>query len=136
MSAFSQNITTNLTGLWHGQFTSSAEGEPQFFVATLLEAPEWLSGSVQEVARSGPAAGSTIYATLLGQRNDDIVTFIKTYETPAMQQSIHYSGVLNADQSEIEGVWNIPGARNGTFLMIRSRGVEPKVSHVTVEPVP
>jgi hypothetical protein len=135
MGAFSQGIATNLTGLWHGQFTTGTDSQPQFFVATLLEAPEWLSGSVQEVAKTGPAAGTTLYATLLGQRNDDIVTFIKTYETGVNQQSIHYSGVLNADQSEIEGVWSIPGGENGTFLMIRSRGVEQKASRTSIEPV-
>jgi hypothetical protein len=135
MGAFSPGTTSNLTGLWHGQFTSGLQSEPQFFVATLLEAPEWLSGSVQEVAKTGPAAGSTLYATLLGQRNDDIVTFIKTYELPSVHHSIHYSGVINADQTEIEGVWNIPGDAHGTFLMIRSRGMDTRVVRSAIQPV-
>jgi len=135
MSAFFPGTTANLTGLWHGQFTNGPGEEPQFFIATLLEAPEWLSGSVQEVAKSGPSAGKTVYATLLGQRNDDIVTFVKTYEQSSEHHSIHYSGVINADQTEIEGGWSIPGGGQGTFLMIRSRGVDQRAGQHKIEPV-
>ena len=33
-----------------------------------------------------------------------------------------YAGAVNADHTEIEGDWTVPGVWSGKFLMIRNRG--------------
>ena len=117
----------SLSGLWNGQFTyppftSSRGREPEFFTATLLETPDFLGGSIQEVARSGRAKGMTLYATVHGERHGAAVTFRKTYESATRAHTVLYEGTVNGDGTEIEGTWRIPGNWSGRFLMLRDAG--------------
>ncbi len=114
---------SSLTGLWHGQFSYPSTFPDEFFTATLLETPDWLSGSIQEVAKTGRSAGKTLYATLLGRRDGNAVSFRKTYESAARGHSVDYAGTLNEDATEIEGEWSIPAHWSGRFLMIRATGL-------------
>jgi hypothetical protein len=111
---------TDLTGTWHGQYSYPAKLPPEFFTATLLERPGLLGGSIQETIQHGKSAGKTLYASVHGRREGNAVTFTKTYETPPRRHSVQYEGKLNAEATEIEGRWTIPGAWSGRFLMIRS----------------
>jgi hypothetical protein len=111
---------TNLTGTWQGQFSYPASPPPECFIATLLERPGLLGGSIQETHQHGKTAGKTFYASVNGRREGNAVTFTKTYESPPRRHSVQYEGTLNAEATEIEGSWTIPGAWSGRFLMIRS----------------
>jgi len=118
----------SLTGLWQGQFSYPVAMEPEFFTANLLETPDFLGGSIQETVRQGKHAGMLFYASVHGRRNGREVSFIKKYETPPRQHQVRYEGVLNADATEIEGSWSIPGSWSGRFLMIRANGLAPAVA--------
>jgi hypothetical protein len=114
--------TTSLTGLWHGQYSFPVPIAPTDFVATLLEAPDWISGATTEVPDLGPCTGRTLYATLLGQRHGNRVAFTKTYEGGHRGYGVvHYAGILDSDGMEIEGTWRAYGW-SGRFLMIRTIG--------------
>jgi hypothetical protein len=109
----------NLTGVWNGLY-SYADGRSVTFVATLIESGSTLTGSTHEpcVGRDCPAA--TLFATLMGSRSGNAVRFHKTYEVADPRYAtVNYEGRLNADATEIEGRWSIPGVWSGKFMMIR-----------------
>ncbi len=117
-----RNTTTSLTGLWNGQYSfPSGVAAPVAFVATFLEARDWLGGSISERALLGAVKGRMLYATVSGQRNGRDVNFTKRYETrngPCTQ--VGYVGLLSQDGLEIDGEWSTAGWA-GRFLMIRAR---------------
>jgi hypothetical protein len=111
--------TQGLTGVWNGLYSYS-DGRSVTFVATLIESGSTLTGSTHEpcVGRDCPAA--TLFATLMGGRSGSAVTFRKTYEVADPRfATVNYEGTLNADATEIEGRWMIPGVWSGKFMMIR-----------------
>ena len=126
----------SLSGLWNGQFTYPVKREPEFFTATLLEAADFLGGSIQEVARSGRSKGQTLYATVQGTRLGAQVSFRKSYESTTRTHSVFYAGVVNADGTEIEGSWSIPGNWSGRFLMLRDTGQSAAVIRRVAEKLP
>jgi hypothetical protein len=116
------NAPATLTGVWHGLYTY-ANGVSVSFVATLIESGSRFSGSIHEPG-GGTASGQTLYATLAGDRQDNAVAFIKTYDCddPDYQDPVAYEGALSGDATEIEGRWTIRGWSSGKFLMVRSAG--------------
>jgi hypothetical protein len=109
----------NLTGVWQGLYTYP-NGQSVSFVATLIDSAGALSGSTHEPGAHGDASSGTLYATLAGQRSGSAVTFRKTYEGKRPRyRAVDYAGTLNADATEIEGRWMIPGVWSGKFMMIR-----------------
>jgi hypothetical protein len=124
---------SNLTGIWHGIYTYPRPALSVAFVATLIENGKWLSGSTHE-PRVGDPAG-TLFATLLGSRDNSAVSFVKTYDTadPDFLAPIDYEGTLSQDGTEIEGRWIIRNVGSGKFLMIRSSGKATSVSREVVE---
>ena len=65
---------------------------------------------------------STHPASIAGHRSGSAVSFIKRYEPPGYgYDTVTYEGTVNAEATEIDGRWRIPGtAHSGTFLMVRS----------------
>jgi hypothetical protein len=115
--------TENLTGVWQGLYTYLVGGASVSFVATLIESGRVLSGSIHEPRSFGVPLGETVYATLLGSRSDSAVSFTKTYQGAGPGYGrVEYEGTLSGDRTEIEGVWTIPRAGSGKFLMVRSAG--------------
>jgi hypothetical protein len=109
----------NLTGVWNGLY-SYPDGRSVTFVATLIDGGSTLSGSTHEPCVGGDCPSATLLATLMGSRSGSSVTFRKTYEAVDPRWgTVNYQGTLNADATEIEGRWSIPGAWSGKFLMIR-----------------
>ena len=109
----------NLTGVWNGLY-SYPNGRSVTFVATLIESGSTLTGSTHEPCVGSDCPAGTLFATLLGSRSGNAVTFRKTYEVAgARYDTVNYEGRLNADATEIEGRWSIPGVWSGKFLMIR-----------------
>jgi hypothetical protein len=111
----------NLTGVWHGLFTYPGFGEPGAFVATLLEAGPFLSGTTHEEGLFYDGSTGTLFAMIDGEREGSTVYFDKTYDgTGGWNHLVRYQGELSNDRTEIEGRWTVPGEWSGRFLMIRS----------------
>ena len=109
----------DLTGVWNGLY-SYPDGRSVTFVATLIDSGSTLSGSTHEPCVGGDCPAATLFATLMGSRAGSAVTFRKTYEAASLRYgTVNYEGRLNADATEIEGRWTIPGVWSGRFLMIR-----------------
>lgn len=112
----------NLTGVWEGVYNWPGHRPPTPFTAVLIETGGSLSGSVHEVSLSGPFEGRELTAMISGVRSGCSVQFTKAYEPkPVRFRPVTYDGSLNADVTEIEGIWSIKGLWSGRFLMIRSR---------------
>jgi hypothetical protein len=120
----------SITGLWHGQFSYPRGLPPEFFTATLLDEPGWLSGATTETLK-----GVTICASLLGRRDGHSVTFTKTYQGERRRHAVLYAGTLNGDRTEIEGIWTVPRSWSGRFLMIRQSRVVQKRRRLVAAPV-
>jgi hypothetical protein len=109
----------NLTGVWNGLY-SYPDGRSVTFMATLIDGGGTLSGSTHEPCVGGDCPAATLFATLMGSRSGSAVTFRKTYEAANPRWgTVNYEGRLNAEATEIEGRWSIPGVWSGKFMMIR-----------------
>ena len=131
-----QDQHNNLTGIWQGQFSYLVNRfVPEFFTANLIEGPDFLGGSIHEIAVNGKFIGTRFYASVAGKREGNAVIFTKTYETAQRSHQVHYSGTVNEDFTEIEGTWNVRSNWAGRFLMIRDKGQSQSVQRSSVEPV-
>jgi hypothetical protein len=111
--------TQDLTGVWNGLY-SYPDGRSVTFVATLIESGRALTGSTHEPCVGGDCPAGTLLASLMGSRNGSAVSFRKTYEAAGPRfGTVNYEGQLNAEATEIEGRWSIPGVWSGKFMMIR-----------------
>ena len=113
-------MTDNLTGVWDGTFVQPQVGMVTF-LATLIDSGGALGGNVTEPCiRPGCLVGGTHNASIAGHRSGSAVSFIKRYEPSGCgYDTVFYEGVVNADATEIDGRWRLPGL-SGTFLMVRS----------------
>lgn len=111
--------TQDLTGVWNGLY-SYPDGRSVTFVATLIESGTTLTGSTHEPCVGGGCPAGTLFASLMGSRDGSAVSFRKTYEAAGPHfRTVNYEGRLNAEATEIEGRWSIPGVWSGKFMMIR-----------------
>ena len=113
-------MTDNLTGVWNGTYVQSKVGMVTF-LATLIDSGGALGGNVTEPCiLPGCLAGGTHNASIAGHRSGSAVSFIKRYEPSGCgYDTVLYEGLVNADATEIDGRWRLPGL-SGTFLMVRS----------------
>jgi hypothetical protein len=111
----------NLTGVWNGTFVQPHVGMVTF-LATLIESGGALGGNVTEPCILPDCPLKTHNASIAGHRSGSAVSFVKRYEPPGYgYHTVAYEGVVNADATEIDGRWRLPGsALSGTFLMVRS----------------
>jgi hypothetical protein len=110
----------NLTGVWNGMF-KGAFGGSILFLATLIESGSLLTGATHEPCAVLSCPRKTHNATLSGHRRGRTVSFIKTYDPLGYgYDAVAYSGDLNADASEIAGMWTIAPDLSGEFLMVRA----------------
>ena len=114
-------MTDSLTGVWHGNFVQPQAGMVTF-LATLIESGSALGGNVTEPCIMRGCPLNTHNASIAGHRSGSAVSFIKRYEPPGSgYDTVFYEGVVNAEATEIEGRWKLPGIPlSGTFLMVRS----------------
>jgi hypothetical protein len=126
----------NLTGVWHGLYSYPYGRAPVSFVATLIEAGSTVSGTTHETCDTARRPNETLYATLLGRRQDRAVAFEKTYDGANPHYGrVSYEGTLSADGTEIEGRWTVRGGWSGKFLMVRPAGKEEIVRREVFEKV-
>jgi len=125
-------MTDSLTGVWDGTYTQPGVGIVTF-LATLIETGGALGGNVTEPCATPGCSLSTHNASIAGHRSGSTVSFIKRYEPPGYgYNTVSYEGTVNADATEIDGRWRLPGTTtSGTFLMIRS--TQPAESVATEE---
>jgi hypothetical protein len=115
-------MTESLTGVWNGTYVQSRIGMVTF-LATLIETGGALGGNVTEPCiRPDCLMGGTHNASIAGHRSGSAVSFVKRYEPSGCgYDTVFYEGLVNADATEIDGRWRLPGmAGSGTFLMVRS----------------
>ena len=114
-------MTESLTGVWNGTYVQSRIGMVTF-LATLIETGGALAGNVTEPCTVPGCPISTHNASIAGHRSGSAVSFIKRYEPPGHGYgTVSYEGTVNADVTEIDGRWKLPGMMgSGTFLMVRS----------------
>jgi hypothetical protein len=114
-------LATTLTGVWDGTFLQPGVGTVTF-LATLIETGGAVVGTVTEPCMSPGCPISTHTASLTGSHAGSAVSFVKRYEPPGYGYThVLYEGTVNADATEIDGRWKLPGNESsGTFLMIRS----------------
>jgi hypothetical protein len=112
-------MTDNLTGVWDGTFVQPQVGMVTF-LATLIESGGALGGNVTEPCTTPGCPLSIHKASIAGHRSGSSVSFVKRYEPPGYgYDKVTYEGLVNADATEIDGRWRLPGL-SGTFLMVRS----------------
>ena len=112
-------MTDSLTGVWDGTFVQPGDGMVTF-LATLIDSGGALTGNVTEPCISAGCPLSTHNASIAGHRSGSAVSFVKRYEPPGYgYDTVLYEGVVNADATEIDGRWRVPGF-SGAFLMVRS----------------
>ena len=134
MTEHSRASTQSLTGIWHGIYSYPIARAPVSFVAALIETTSAVSGTTHELCTIGGSPNETLYATLLGSRQDRAVSFVKTYDGANPRYStVAYEGTLSPDGTEIEGRWIVPGNWSGKFLMIRSSGKTEAVARTVFE---
>ena len=115
-------MTDSLTGVWDGTYVQSGVGMVTF-LATLIETGGALGGNVTEPCiRPDCRTGGTHNASIDGHRSGTAVSFVKRYEPSGCgYDTVLYEGLVNADATEIDGRWRLPGTSlSGTFLMVRS----------------
>ncbi|WP_213287824.1 hypothetical protein [Bradyrhizobium sp. sGM-13] len=123
-------MTDSLTGVWDGTYVQRQIGMVTF-LATLIESGGALGGNVTEPCTVPRCPIGTHNASIAGHRSGSAVSFIKRYEPPGHgYNTVSYEGVVNAEATEIDGRWKVPGTTDsGTFLMVRSsRPAEPVVA--------
>ncbi len=125
----------NLTGIWHGLYTSPGDIGSVSFTATLIESGTSLSGSTHEPCVGPDCPAATLEATLAGARHAQAVSFVKTYGRAGgrFENPVTYEGTLSEDGTEIEGRWTIARDWSGKFLMIRSAGRAETVTRKEVQ---
>ena len=112
-------MTHDLTGVWDGTFVQPQVGIVTF-LATLIESGGALAGNVTEPCMTPSCPLSIHKASIAGHRSGNSVSFVKRYEPPGYgYDKVTYEGLVNADATEIDGRWRLPGG-SGTFLMVRS----------------
>jgi hypothetical protein len=112
-------MTDDLSGVWDGTYIQPGTGMVTF-TATLVEAGGALSGHVTEPCSNPRCPVRTHSASISGHRAGGVVSFVKRYEPAGFGFDIvHYDGIMNAEATEIDGRWRLPG-NSGSFLMIRS----------------
>jgi hypothetical protein len=123
----SEDEADNLTGVWNGMYRQTFVGSVPF-TATLIQSGDHIGGSTHERCIRRDCPRKTHLAILSGHRSGSSVSFTKSYDPPGFGfGTVSYAGELNADATEIAGMWSIDSVFFGAFVMTRaSRRAEVK----------
>lgn len=123
-------MSGDLTGAWSGNYIYPGSLAPVPFNVELRDSGGGLSGIVTEPA---PAymGGGEVQAVITGSRSGGIVRFTKVYDSiDHFLNPVRYQGVLDEDETEISGEWEISGDWSGGFVMTRPK---PERASETIE---
>ncbi len=133
------NSTLDLSGDWWGNYSYPNHAGPTTpFLAKIQDVNGQIHGSIIEPeAISG---GPTLYAAIIGYRQDTHVDFTKTYDSSApagYENPVDYVGRISGDGNAILGVWSLLDF-DGTFEMYRETelDLEREVETSTTVPIP
>ena len=108
----------NLTGVWYGRYDALSYAETNTFLAHLVDDQGALSGTITEPDTGG--GDDMRRAFVSGSRSGSRLQFVKQYDGRAFAHSVHYQGEVNADATEVSGVWMIR-TWHGVFTMRREK---------------
>jgi hypothetical protein len=115
-----ENEADNLTGVWSGTYRQTLVGDVPF-MATLVQSGDHIGGSTHEPCIRSDCPRKTHLAILSGHRSGHSISFVKSYDPPGFGfDAVNYSGELNADATEIVGMWSIGSVFFGAFVMTRA----------------
>jgi hypothetical protein len=116
----SAKAADDLTGVWNGVYKQTLLGSVPF-TATLIQSGDHIGGSTHEPCIRSDCPRKTHLAILSGHRSGRSIAFVKTYDPPGFGfDTVRYVGELNADATEIAGMWSIGSAFFGAFVMTRA----------------
>jgi hypothetical protein len=116
----------NLGGVWYGRYDALGYADTNNFVARLDDDGGTISGTITEPDTSG--VGGVRRAFVSGSRSGSGLRFVKQYDGGALAHAVRYSGQINADATEISGVWIIV-RHHGVFTMRREKFSENDLEH-------
>ena len=108
----------DLSGVWYGRYEASDHDEANSFIAHFDEHAGAVVGTITEPDTSGTEDIRRAY--LSGRREGAELTFVKQYDGAVFAHAVRYAGTVNADATEISGIWTIQGW-NGSFVMSREK---------------
>jgi hypothetical protein len=111
----------NLGGVWYGRYDALGYADTNNFVARLDDDGGAISGTITGPDTSG--VGGVRRAFVSGSCNGSGLRFVKQYDGGALAHAVRYSGQVNADATEISGVWIIV-RHHGVFTMRREKFAE------------
>jgi hypothetical protein len=116
----SAKAADDLTGVWNGVYKQTLLGSVPF-TATLIQSGDHIGGSTHEPCIRSIARARRTSPSLSGHRSGRSIAFVKTYDPPGFGfDTVRYVGELNADATEIAGMWSIGSAFFGAFVMTRA----------------
>jgi hypothetical protein len=130
---------SNLTGYWSGEYWYDAgAGTLAQFAAHINDAGAAFDGTTLETAKFW-SRSIELTASISGERTGAAVEFIKRYDPGQRvhRNPIFYAGALNADFTQIDGIWATEdhGHLTGGFRMLRGgKGPKAAVKREAKEP--
>ena len=116
----SEDEADDLTGVWNGMYRQTLVGSVPF-TATLIQSGDHIDGSTHEPCIRRDCPRKAHLAILSGHRSGYSVSFTKSYDPPGFGfGTVSYAGELNADATEIAGMWSIDSVFFGAFVMTRA----------------
>lgn len=110
----------NLAGDWTGGYISADGADVNTFDIKMVQAGEYLSGTIVEVNTFGDTSKALfLTSTLKGTIKGAQVAFVKTYDgAGGVTHSVSYRGVLSSDGRRVRGTFDAGGPA-GAFEMVR-----------------
>ncbi|RYE01545.1 MAG: hypothetical protein EOP61_10945 [Sphingomonadales bacterium] len=111
------NDPLDLTGVWYGRYTGSAEPQDNSFIGLIEEAGGAIGGAITEPDPEG--GGGIRRAMISGRRTGQALYFVKQY-TGRWTHSVRYAGRIDGEGTLVNGTWNLDGLV-GNFEMQREQ---------------
>ena len=108
----------NIGGIWYGRYDAQGFPETNSFVAHLDDDNGAISGTITEPDTRGDHGVRRAFVS--GNRSGTELRFVKQYDGGALAHAVRYAGEIDADATEISGLWVIV-RHHGIFTMRREK---------------
>jgi len=125
----------DLSGQWAGLYNYPIDWPPTSFEVTLRDIGGLITGITTEEGDTPDCYGMILQAVIEGSHDGTAIRFTKMYDY-LERAAVVYDGVIQPGGDEIEGMWTVPGAWSGTFLMVRASKTGATVAERVDEKVP